>query len=63
MIDISEEGDSSICALLFGQGEQPFLVMGMPVYMDYYTIHDEANNRLGFVPHKDSSKSPHEEGD
>ena len=63
VIDISEEQDRSICALLFGQGDQPFLVMGLPAYMDYYTIHDEANNRIGFAPHKDSKKAPLEEGD
>jgi len=30
--------------------------------MDYYTIHDEENNRLGFAPHNASNKSPLEKG-
>lgn len=63
VVDISEKQDRSICALLFGQGEQPFLVMGLPAYMDYYTVHDETNKRIGFAPHKDSNKSPLEKGE
>ena len=30
--------------------------MGLPIYMNYYTIHDDTNNRIGFVPHKTSDK-------
>lgn len=30
--------------------------------MDYYTIHDETNNRIGFVPHNASNKLPLEKG-
>ena len=63
VVDISEKQDRSICALLFGQGDQPFLVMGLPTYMDYYTVHDETNNQIGFVPHKDSTKTPLEKGE
>ena len=30
--------------------------MGLPIYMDYYTIHDDNNNKMGFVPRQGSSK-------
>ena len=29
--------------------------MGLPVYMDYYTVHDDTNNKIGFVPNNNSS--------
>ena len=43
--------------MLLTKGETPFLVMGLPVYKGYYTVHDDANNRLGFVPHVGSTKN------
>ena len=55
--DISAEQDGSQCMLLLLKGETPFLVMGLPVYKGYYTVHDDANNRLGFVPHVGSTKN------
>ena len=30
--------------------------MGLPVYMNYYSVHDEEQNRIGFVPHNKSDK-------
>ena len=63
VLDISERQDRSICVLLISQGEQPFFIMGLPIYMNYYTIHDEANNQLGFVPHDKSPKDRLAESD
>lgn len=60
--DISDNQDGSLCVLLISEADWPFLVMGMPVYMDYYTVHDATNGRLGFVPSVNSSKSPLESG-
>ena len=56
VVDISDRQDRSICVLLLTEGEQSFFIMGLPIYMNYYTIHDDSNNRLGFVPHKTSRK-------
>ena len=53
VLDIS--GNRSLCVLLLSEGEQPFFVFGTPIYMNYYTIHDSDNNRLGFVPNKEST--------
>jgi len=32
-------------------------IIGMPVLLDYYTIHDPATGKIGFVPHTTSDKS------
>ena len=57
VVDISEGQDRSICVLLLSQGEEPFIVMGLPIYMDYYTVHDELRTTIGFTPNSASSKS------
>lgn len=44
------------------QGDADLFVMGLPVFMDYYTVHDEDNGRLGFVPHNESEKGNLERG-
>ena len=31
--------------------------MGLPIYMDYYTVHDERRTTIGFAPNSASSKS------
>ena len=31
--------------------------MGLPIYMDYYTVHDELRTTIGFPPNSASSKS------
>ena len=38
-------------------GEQPFLIMGLPIYMDYFTVHDDIGGQIGFVPRKGSAKN------
>jgi len=63
VVDISENQDRSDCVLLFTEGDQAFFVMGLPLYMDYYTIHDDKNNRIGFAPHATSDKAPLEKGE
>ena len=34
----------------------PYLVLGSPIMIDYYTIHDSERNRMGIAPHSLSSK-------
>ena len=58
VVDISDRQDRSLCVLLMTEGDQPFFVFGLPIYMDYYTVHDAENNRIGFVPHSESDKAP-----
>lgn len=57
VVDISDNQDRSMCVLLMSEGEQPFFIMGLPLYMDYYTVHDDDNNRIGFAPKIGSSKT------
>ena len=58
VVNLSQGGDSSdICVLLLKAHDAAFIVMGIPLYMDYYTTHDETNNRIGFVPHTSSNLS------
>ena len=56
VVDISDPQDGSICVLLLSEGDQAFFVMGLPLYMNYYTIHDDTQSRIGFVPHQSSAK-------
>lgn len=30
--------------------------MGLPLYMDYYTVHDDTKGRIGFAPNSGSNK-------
>ena len=56
VIDISEQQDKSICVLLLSQSDAAFFVMGLPVYMDYYTVHDDTKGLIGFAPRAGSTK-------
>ena len=51
-------GSSSDCFLLLSNAgkEVPYAHMGLPLYKGYYSVHDDLNGRMGFVPHKGSSK-------
>lgn len=49
VIDVSEAQDRSQCYLLIAQGESPFLVMGLPLFVGYYTVHDDVNGKIGFA--------------
>ena len=37
-------------------------VIGMPLFVDYYTIHDPITGKVGYVPHTTSNKGDIEEG-
>ena len=56
VIDVSENKDRSLCVLLISPGQEAFLVMGLPLYMNYYTVHEDIHNRIGFAPHASSPK-------
>ena len=38
-------------------------VLGMPIFIDYYTIHDPEKGTIGWAPHTKSSKSAVKSGD
>lgn len=58
LVDISDNEDKSICVLLMSQGSTDLFVFGLPLFMDYYTIHDDAMGAIGFTPHLTSEKGP-----
>ena len=62
VVDISDNQDRSLCVLLLSESTSPFFIMGLPIYMDYYTVHDDANNRMGFAPRAGSTKTALLEG-
>ena len=55
--DISADGDGSQCMLLITKGQTPFLIMGLPLFKGYYSVHDDTAGRIGFVPHSGSTKN------
>ena len=42
--------------LLLQQGEAPFLIMGVPIYLDYYAVHDDNQDRIGFTSQNGGNK-------
>lgn len=56
VVDISDSQDRSLCLLQITKGEQPFAVMGLPLLMNYYTVHDDVKGQIGFAPHTSSTK-------
>ena len=56
-VDVSESQDGSLCMLLLKESEtRPFLVMGLPLYVDYYSVHDDQGGFMAFASHKRSAK-------
>ena len=56
--DTSNAQDRSQCALLITATEGPMNIFGMPLFHQYYTIHDMEGGRLGYVPINSTTKSP-----
>ena len=57
VIDASNNRDGSACILGFTGHSAPFFLYGDALFRGYYTIHDDYNDRIGFVPQSESSKS------
>ncbi|MFO0117208.1 MAG: hypothetical protein ACK521_06205 [bacterium] len=56
MVDVSPAQDRSLCQLQIYKNPLAFNVFGSPLFKGYYTIHDPANNKIGFVPTQQSLK-------
>lgn len=54
--DISLERDRSQCALKIKSITANYIVLGNPIFTDYYVIHDSERGRMGIAPHVLSSK-------
>jgi len=55
--DSSPNRDFSQCTLYLSAVDEDFMIFGIPAYQQYYTIHDNGDNKLGIVPHSYSSKT------
>lgn len=47
-----------MCTFLIMPVDSPTNMLGMPLLMDYYTVFDQKQDRIGWAPHKDSNKAP-----
>jgi len=56
VIDISDAGDRSSCILMIFPQASTFHIMGMPLLIGYYTIHEMDESRIGIAPHNGSMK-------
>jgi hypothetical protein len=57
LMDVSSNRDRSLCQLAFYKNPLAFNVFGTPLFMGYYTTHDPVNNKISFVPTKNSPKT------
>ena len=48
--------DGETCTLLIMPVDSPMNILGMPLYLDYYTIHDPEVGTIGFAPNTGSEK-------
>ena len=53
-----EEEDGETCTFLIMPVTSPTNMLGMPMFIDYYTVFDPTKTTIGWAPHKDSLKSP-----
>ena len=50
------EHEGSYCMLLITPLDLPLHILGKPLLIDYYTMHDVDKGKIGWVPHSDSGK-------
>ena len=49
-------GDGNECILFIMSVDSPMNILGMPVFVDYYTIHDPVTGIVSWAPHGNSPK-------
>ena len=60
--DVSREKDGSVCLIHFQPSDSPFLIFGMPLFVDYTTVFDDQASIVGFKPTVGSEKVTIREG-
>ena len=48
--------DSSMCIFFIMPVNLPMNILGMPLFVDYYTVHDPVTGMMGWAPHTTSVK-------
>lgn len=56
IFDVSQGQDRSQCIMFFTPGEMAMNIFGMPLFIDYYTVHDPESGNVGWAPHSASNK-------
>ena len=46
-----------MCMLFFIPANLAMNIFGMPILIDYYTVHDPIEGKIGWAPHSASNKS------
>jgi len=54
LFPVTEEGD--MCIFFIMPVNLPMNILGMPLFVDYYTIHDPVQGTVGWAPHTSSLK-------
>jgi hypothetical protein len=49
-------GDGSECILFIMPVDSPINILGMPLFIDYYSIHDPITGIISWAPHSNSNK-------
>jgi len=62
VFDVSQGQDGSQCILFFMPAGIPMNILGMPLFVDYYTIHDPITGEVGWAPHSASNKKTLQRG-
>lgn len=57
LFDVSDLQDLSTCHLTIMSNNYGFFLMGIPVFMGYYTVHNMDDPSIGYIPIDSSSKS------
>lgn len=50
--------DSRTCIFFLMPASLPMNIIGMPAFIDYYTMHDPETGTIEFAPHTVSNKQP-----
>ena len=54
--------DNSMCIFFIMPVNLPMNILGMPLFVDYYTIHDPVTGTIGWAPHTSSLKESLQSG-
>lgn len=49
-------GNGVNCMLFITPASTGMNILGMPLHVDYYTVHDPSTGKVSWAPHKDSAK-------
>lgn len=57
-----QQPDGETCTLLILPVDSPMNILGMPIFIDYYSVHDPETGKISWAPHPGSEKLNVQEG-